>query len=90
MTVATLLQQSRSAHLAGKLAAGRTDANGVVVSALDTVKAKASIYESLSLREDAHALDPDMSDPAWSADLGANKGVKSADLMAWFRQYLGV
>lgn len=88
MTVAQLLQQSRAEHMQKKQAAGRTDAKGMITSRPNHPKAEGHIREAIRLREEAHALDPEQTDPAWVADRAANNGVASEALLAWFRRYL--
>lgn len=85
--VADLLQQSRAAHLRKKYVAGRADKQGRISHPPDYPQAESHIAEALRLRLEAEALDPEHTDPAWSTDLSANKGVSSADLIAFFRAY---
>jgi len=89
MTIAQLLQQSRSEHMLKKEAAGRTDSDGKIIYHPNYPKAEAHIREAIRLREDAHALDPEKRDPAWAEDFAQN-GVKSEELLAWFRHYLTI
>ena len=88
LTVATLLAQSRAAHLRKKHHAGRADPKGRVLSAPDYPQAEHAIREAIRTREEAHALDPDHTDPAWVSDQALNHGVSHEVLMAFFRQYL--
>jgi len=89
-SVADLLRLSRAEHLAKKCAAGRANSDGVVTEAPNYPKAEAHIREAIRLREAAHALDPEMADPAWADDLAKNKGVSSESLLTWFRHYLTI
>lgn len=89
MTVHQLLARSRAEHAAKKEAAGRTNKDGVVISAPNYPKAEAHIREAIRLREAAHALDPEMQDPAWAEDFASNR-IKSQDLLTWFRQYVTI
>ena len=84
--VKALLDSSRSEHLQKKHAAG-TQANGVVTSKPNYPKAEAHIATALRFREEAEALDPDHTAPAWAEDLAANKGITSAQLIDWYRRY---
>lgn len=88
MTVSQLLTQSRTAHLAKKQAAGRSSPQGIVTQQPNYPLAESHIREALRLREEAHRLDPQMTDAAWADDLAANKGVTSDALVDWFRSYL--
>lgn len=85
--VARLLTAARKAHDAKKRAAGIVATDGKA-STPDYPTAEGHIREALSLRRQAHGLDPDHTDPAWQADQLANRGVSHADLCAWFEKYL--
>lgn len=85
--VARLLTAARKAHDAKKRAAGTVQTDGKT-STPDYQTAEAHIREALSLRQEAHDLDPNHIDPAWQADQTANRGVSHADLCAWFEKYL--
>src|SRR3990167_1542909 len=87
-SVATLLAQSRAAHLRKKHHAGKADKRGSVVPPPDYPQAEQAIREAIRTREEAHALDPDHTDPAWVSDQALNHGVSHEVLMAFFRQYL--
>lgn len=84
--VAALLSASRAAHLQKKQSVGR-QSQGKVIAQPNYPKAEAHIAEALSAREAAEALDPEHTAPAWSEDLAANRGVTSAELIAFFRLY---
>lgn len=86
--IAELLAQSRAAHRDKKKAAGTVDKTGQVTSAPDYPTAESHIAKALRLREQAEALDPVHTDPAWATDQAANKGVTSAELLGFFRAYL--
>ena len=43
---------------------------------------------ALEARQTAEVLDPDHRDPAWVSDQQINKGVSSADLLAFYERYL--
>lgn len=86
--VADLLTQSRAQHLAKKHYAGKVNKTGTITSPPNYPAAEAAITDALLLRRQAHALDPEMTDPAWAEDLRANNRVTSADLMTWFEGYL--
>ena len=89
-SVATLLAQSRSGHLRKKHQAGKADKRGSVVSPPDYPQAEQAIREAIRTREEAHALDPDHTDPAWVSDQALNRGVSHEALLAWLRQYLTI
>lgn len=75
MTVATLLEQSRAAHLAyRKLAAKYPKPSGAVEH----------LRTALALREQAHSADPTHADPSWSEDTASHEA-----LMAFYRQQTG-
>lgn len=84
--VSALLASSRAAHLQKKQSVGR-QSQGKVIAQPNYPKAEAHIAEALSAREAAEALDPEHTAPAWSEDLAANRGVTSAELLAFFRLY---
>jgi len=86
--IASLLAQSRAAHLAKKRHAGTIGKDGSVTAQPSYPDAERHIREALSLREQAHALDPDHADPAWAADLTLYRGVSHEALCASFRGYL--
>ena len=87
-TVAQLLSQSRAAHLRKKHAAGKANRDGIVTQRPNYPEAEQAIRDALALREQAHALDPDQTDPAWAIDQVANRGHSSQILLSWFRTYL--
>jgi hypothetical protein len=86
-TVAALLSQSRAAHDRKKKAAGLTDKKGIVTRHPDYPTAEAETREALRLREEAHALDPDHTAPAWSVDQAANKGLSHRQMCDWLAFY---
>ncbi len=86
-TVAQKLAASRDAHLRKKHAAGKIDSLGTVESAPDYPKAEAHILEALTLRLEAHALDPQHEAPAWAEDTAANKGLSDDALLMFFVAY---
>lgn len=47
-----------------------------------------AVSEALDARQAAMETDPTRSDPAWAFDTAENRGVKSDDLMAFYRTYL--
>lgn len=85
--IARLLTAARKAHDAKKRAAGTVAADSKT-SAPDYPTAEGYIREALRLRQEAHDLDPDHTDPAWQTDQLANKGVSHADMCAWMKIYL--
>lgn len=85
--VSRLLTASRAAHLRKKHSAGRASKDGIIITHPDYSKAESHLAEALRLRQAADTLDPDHTDPAWSEDLAANKGVTSAALIAFFMEY---
>ncbi len=86
MSIADLLAQSRAAHLSKKRAAGTIDGAGIP-SSPDYPKAEAHIAEALRLRLEAEEQDPRHESSAWAEDLAANRGVTSADLIAFYQKY---
>lgn len=90
MSVSTLLQQSRAAHLRKKQAAGRANKDGIVTTPPNYPQAEQSIRDAITFREEAERLDPDHFDSAWIEDQAANKGRTSAELLSWFRHYLTI
>ena len=88
MTISDLLTQARAAHRQKIDHAGRVDKHGVVIVQPDYVTAASHARKALRLREQAHAKDPQQTDPAWLSDQSANKGVSSAALCASLRRYL--
>lgn len=77
-TVAGYLQQSRAAHTSYRAQSRSCD-----YPALDVL-----IRMALEARQAAHALDPAQADPAWVSDQQINKGVPSADLVAFYQRHL--
>jgi hypothetical protein len=88
--VNTLLSQSRAAHDRKKRAAGQTDKDGKVTRSPNYPEAEADIRTALELRQQAHALDPDHTSPAWMADQLANKGLTHQQMCQWFTEYLAI
>lgn len=86
--VAALLAQSRAAHAQSFQHRGRIDAHGRAQTLPQLQSAGASIQNALSLRLEAHALDPDHLDPAWLEDTAANKGVPSDVFIGFLGRYL--
>jgi len=85
--VAQLLAASREAHLRKKHAAGVVDAQGTVLSAPNYTVAEQHVAAAVSLRLQAHALDPLHLDPAWAADQLSNKGQTDRQLLSFFVAY---
>lgn len=85
--VEALLRQSRAAHDRKKQAAGLTDKDGKVTRRPNYPQAEAEMCEALRLRQEAHALDPEHTSPAWAADQIANKGLTHEQMCEWFSQY---
>ena len=83
--VAELLQQSRSAHAEYRRASGRTDKDGLVVSAPDYGSAEAHVARALALRLEAHESDPLHADPAWDSE--KHLRFHHDALMAFYRAY---
>lgn len=78
-TVAALLTASREAHKRKHAFANRLHHKQHVP---DYPAAEAAIAEALDLRLQAHALDPDHTDPAWAKD-----AVPHEELVAFYRRY---
>ncbi len=85
--VAQTLAASRDAHLRKKHAAGTVDNLGTVTASPDYPKAEAHILEALTLRLEAHALDPHHEAPAWAEDQAANRGLSDDALLTFFVAY---
>ena len=85
-SVTDLLAASFSAHQTKKRAAGTIDKNGAPTEP-DYPKAEQCIALALVLRLQAHANDPDHTDPAWASDLLAHRGVTHDALVQWYRDY---
>lgn len=85
--ISALLGQSRAAHDRKKKAAGLTDKDGKITRTPDYREAEAEMREALRLREEAHALDPDHTSPAWHADQLANKGLSHQQIVEWMQAY---
>ncbi|OGT58007.1 MAG: hypothetical protein A3E01_18470 [Gammaproteobacteria bacterium RIFCSPHIGHO2_12_FULL_63_22] len=88
MTVAEMLSMSRAAHLRYRQAAGRINAHGMVSQPTRLTVAGRAVQEALSLRTDAHALDPVHEDPAWLVDEQANRGQTHTQLVEFYCRYL--
>lgn len=76
MTAAVLLAQSRAAH---------DDYRRCAAKGRKPDGWQAHLWDALTCREQAHALDPHHTDPAWSDDT-----VSHAELVAFYRKQLGV
>jgi hypothetical protein len=87
-TVTDRLAQSRAAHTKYRLLAGRIGKDGTVSHQPNLYDAGQAIALALSARLDAHALDPEMTDPAWAADERLNKGASSAVLIDFYAKAL--
>lgn len=83
--VADLLHQSRAAHADYRRASGRTDKDGLVVSAPDYAAAEAHVARALTLRQQAHDADPLHTDPAWDSE--KHLRFHHDDLVAFYRAY---
>lgn len=88
MTVATLLEQSRTAHQRSKRERGEINERGSVKTAPRLVQAGALIAEALRWRLEAEALDPNHVDPAWLDDQQANRGQTSDAMVTFLGRYL--
>jgi hypothetical protein len=75
VTVADLLAASRAAH-----AEYRRIANRRRITDNDR-----QLHDALAFRQKAHDADPEHRHPAWQADIAPH-----ADLMAFYRQKLGI
>lgn len=84
MTVATLLAQARAAHDRYRQAAGRINGSGKVSHAPQPINAGGHLQDALSLRTEAHSLDPDHHDPAWVSDQHAMQGQPSEALVDFY------
>jgi hypothetical protein len=87
--VKALLQHSRAAH-ALKLTCTGKSKNGQVIEPPNWPTAEAHIRDAIRHREQAEALDPQHTAPAWAEDQAANKGQTSAAMQTWFRHYLTI
>lgn len=86
--VADLLAQSRAAHAAYRRSAGRINKEGKVSEAPNLWAAGSQVQQALSLRLEAHVLDPEHVDPVWIADQHANKGASHDAMVAFLGRYL--
>lgn len=73
MTVADLLTESRASHTAYRR-----------LRAPKPPGWQAHLWDALTLRQQAHAIDPRHADPAWADDAAPH-----ADLMAFYTRQLG-
>lgn len=85
--VARLLTAARAMHFQKKHFAGKRAKDGTLTPP-NYPEAERCIFEALTLRQQADALDPDHADPAWRFDLTENKGIPHERLMASYREYL--
>lgn len=85
--VLALLAQSRAAHDRKKKAAGLTDKHGMVTRRPNYPEAEAEMALALTLRLDAHALDPNHESPAWGIDQAANKGLSHQQMCEFMAAY---
>jgi len=86
--IAKLLSQSRAAHQRSLHARGRIDDKGRISHPPQVRQAGSDIQQALSLRLDAHALDPRQQDPTWAEDRATNKGVSSDGMIAFLGLFL--
>lgn len=83
-----LLAASRAAHASKKVKAGRVDKEGVVIVAPNYTEAEQHIAEALSLRLQAHVLDPAHVASGWSVPIPpATRPTPDADLIAFYVAY---
>ncbi len=87
MTVAELLQKSREAHLRYRQSSGHIDSVGGVRTVPDPEAGRTAIVDALEFRNEAEAADPDHEDAAWAADTAANRGVTSATMLSFYRNF---
>src|SRR4029077_15366135 len=86
-TVSVLLAKSRRAHQQFQSAAGHNPGNRGDIRHPDDDSAAPAIRDALAFRTAAEDADPSHTDPAWSEDQAANKGVTSATLIAFYEDY---
>ncbi|HJP60598.1 MAG TPA: hypothetical protein VJ865_11375 [Gemmatimonadaceae bacterium] len=82
-TVAELLAQSKQAHTEYRRFAGSVDKKGKMIQPYDEQRCVAAVERAKSTREQAHALDPEHSDPAWQTN-----GVMHTELLAFYEKFL--
>ena len=83
-TVAALLEGARASHLAyRRLAAGVTKQGGRAQVVRQAPDVAAHLWDAYTLRQRAHAADPQHVDPAWAADT-----VPYDELMAFYEHQL--
>ncbi len=66
--VADLLAASRAAHRRYRDHAGVVDKDGRITRGVNDDECLAAVTEADAKRRDAHVLDPEHNDPAWSDD----------------------
>ena len=86
MTIAQLLEQSRSAHKVYRANTGRMK-EGRLVNAPKLEAGAAAIQDALKARVKANTQDPDHSDAAWAEDLLTMQAT-DAELTAFYAKYL--
>lgn len=82
MTVAELLTSSRASHDAYRKLARKRTSNRQARAAFADIGGH--LWDAYSLRQRAHDLDPEHTDPSWSEDVKASH----ADLMAFYGRFL--
>jgi hypothetical protein len=70
LTVAELLTASKQAHAEYRRWAGTIDKQGKVAQPYDEPRCVAAVEKALATMEQAHALDPTHTDPAWQSPEG--------------------
>lgn len=86
--IAHLLAASRAAHQRSFQHRGRIDKTGKVSVPPRLHAAGQDTREALRLRLEAHASDPQHTDPAWLTDTEANKGVSHDAMVVFLGRYL--
>lgn len=85
MTVADLLTASRQHALQRKRLAGRANKDGHITHRPNYPAAEQAAAQALKLRLQAHDLDPDHTDPAWSDDPAPH-----AEIVAFLEAYASI
>ena len=86
-TVAALLQAASAAHGRYSYARGLM-AQGRLTRRPDLLACGQAVRAALAARIEAHALDPQHTDPAWIADQQAMRGQSHDAMVAFYSAYL--
>lgn len=82
-SVEDLLRISRQQNLLRKRLSGRADKHGIITQGPDYANAERATALALSARLEAHLLDPEHTDPAWTFDAAPH-----TEILKFFVKYL--